>query len=413
MVKHPPPPDIPGVRAEGRLLHELRREIASLLERGENTRFPGAQPVSFGARHLSELQKQDYFVCEKSDGVRCLMYLTNDGESEVTYLIDRKNDYYWVSGLHFPLENDERAFNTNTLVDGELVNDREPNGSIQLRYLVFDCLAIAGKPMLERPLDKRLAYFRVHIYSPFSALYKKYPQEREFLPFDVQFKGMEKAYGIEMILRQTLPNLPHGSDGLIFTCVRTPYHFGTDPHILKWKPANENSIDFRLKLEFALEDPESEDEREGITEPYINYATQPTFRLLVVGDGGKALPWGEMHVDEADWQKLTELEEPLDERITECYQDEQHRWRWMRFRDDKTDPNHISTVESVIESIEDRIGERELIAVQNQIRNAWKRREAGAVGEETRIPIHTDQQKRKLDNESPTVVASNAKRRIT
>lgn len=51
--------DSPGVKAEGQLLMGLRKEVASLLGRAQNS-FPGAQPVSFARRHLDELMQKEY-----------------------------------------------------------------------------------------------------------------------------------------------------------------------------------------------------------------------------------------------------------------------------------------------------------------------------------------------------------------
>ncbi|NJR31509.1 hypothetical protein HC762_01980, partial [bacterium] len=79
---------IHGVKAHHQLAQEFRHEVANLLARHQTT-FPGAQPVSFAARHLSELRQQDYYVCEKTDGVRYLMYCTRDGDKDIHYLIDR------------------------------------------------------------------------------------------------------------------------------------------------------------------------------------------------------------------------------------------------------------------------------------------------------------------------------------
>lgn len=51
--------DAPGLAAEGQLLHELRAEVAGLLKR-RDTKFPGAQPVSFARRHLQDLMEKEY-----------------------------------------------------------------------------------------------------------------------------------------------------------------------------------------------------------------------------------------------------------------------------------------------------------------------------------------------------------------
>lgn len=54
--------DAPGVRAEGVVLHNMRREIANQLRR-QQLGFPGAQPVSFTRKHMEELRKQEYVCC--------------------------------------------------------------------------------------------------------------------------------------------------------------------------------------------------------------------------------------------------------------------------------------------------------------------------------------------------------------
>jgi mRNA guanylyltransferase len=146
------PPQIPGNLIPHHEAEGLRYDVAQLLGR-ENTRFPGAQPVSFAKKHLSELQHQEYFMCEKTDGVRCLLYLTyidtGNGFEPSTILIDRKNNYYDVQPpLRFPYYNamdQPEAFLYGTLLDGELVHDRV-TGQQQPRliYYVFDCMAIDG-----------------------------------------------------------------------------------------------------------------------------------------------------------------------------------------------------------------------------------------------------------------------------
>ena len=87
------------------------------------------------------------------------MYFSRDGDKEIHYLIDRRNDYYYVPELHFPLAADEtfKSFHTETLIDGELVLDTIEPGKLVLKYLVFDCLIMNNKSVMERSLDRRLA----------------------------------------------------------------------------------------------------------------------------------------------------------------------------------------------------------------------------------------------------------------
>ena len=307
-----------------------------------------------------------------------MYFAEGDGGTEIHYLIDRKNDYYYVQRLHFPVPADSsfQNFHIGTIIDGELVNDTLANGDVQMKYLVFDCLMLDGNSLMHRTLDKRLAYFRDKVYNPYKELYAKYPEEIQFLPFIVEFKKMEFSYGIEMMFKEVLPNLPHGNDGLIFTCRNSAYRFGTDEHILKWKPEAENSVDFRLNLDFPLRDPDSEEEAEGETEPRPDWDAMPTLHLSAVHDGGEYRPYGTLFLTEQEWEGMKGMGVPLDDTIVECFQDQRGRWRFSRFREDKKDANHISTVNSVLESIRDAVSEPDLITAAKRIRDEWKKRQA-------------------------------------
>lgn len=314
--------------------------------------------------------------------MRYLLYLTEDDSGqEIHYLIDRKNDYWYMDPsqgqLHFPRSKEDLAgFHTRTLFDGELVFDIK-NGKQQPKFLVFDCLVLDGLNLMNRTLDKRLGYFRQNIFEPYSMLLKSFPDEAQYMLFLVEMKSTQFAYGIEMMFRQVLPSLPHGNDGLIFTCRMTDYKHGTDPHILKWKTEEENSIDFRLQLDFEFVTPDQHDIAEGITKPYLDYDAMPVCNLHVYqGDNSNQDTYfGTLHLEPEEWEKLKAVNQPLQDRIVECYMDAQKRWRYMRFRDDKKEANHISTVNSVIESITDRVTEKDLIDAAYGIKKEWKARE--------------------------------------
>lgn len=235
---------------------------------------------------------------------------------------------------------------------------------------------------MERPLDKRLAYFQKEVYGPYKTLFKRYPQELEYQIFRVEMKDMQFSYATEMMFRQIIPNLKHGNDGLIFTCRDSAYRPGTDPHILKWKPIEDNTVDFRIKLHFPLIDPDDDDYAEAAAEglpepePYYDWDSVPHAELLANEGQGKYSRFAECYIDEEEWEKLKALGDPISNRVVECGLDSQGRWRIHRFRDDKPDANHISVVNSVMDSIRDSVTAQELIEAAKDIKSHWKSRQA-------------------------------------
>ncbi|KIW41423.1 uncharacterized protein PV06_06984 [Exophiala oligosperma] len=392
--------------------HDLQRqfqgEVAELLGR-RNRNFPGAQPVSFAAKHITELKREDYYVCEKTDGMRYLMYLTRDGERDIHYLIDRKNDYYYVPGLHFPHHEDPtfKRFHTDTILDGELVEDQYPDKPPVVKFLIFDCLVLDGNSLMQRPLDKRLAYCKSYVLKPYHAMLKQDPSIHQ--AFVIEDKATEFSYALEKMFKDIIPRVKklHGNDGLIFTCKNTPYKFGTDEHILKWKPPEENTVDFLMHIEWATYEPDNEDPDRS---PQMDYDALPVrFGLYIYhGNGADYAHVGDLHVMPSEWEDWKARRKPLQDIIVECYQEDltkdmastdssdgmngenvnahaneatngsgqTRRWRFHRFRDDKTDANHVTTYQSVIESIEDHITEDDLLSSANDIRTAWKSRNA-------------------------------------
>lgn len=83
-----------------------------------------------------------------------------------------------------------------------------------------------------------------------------------------------------------------------------------------------------------------------------------------------------MYVTSEEWEMLKKMNIPLDDLIVECAMDENKRWRYMRFRKDKKHANHITTVNSVMESVKDGVTKEDLIKEASEIRKAWKARAA-------------------------------------
>lgn len=172
--------------------------------------------------------------------------------------------------------------------------------------------------------------------------------------------------------------------------VRHRYEFGTDQHILKWKPPHENTVDFKLRLgEFPIIEAAPDDEDQS---PYPDYEAMPVkFELLVNHGSNRYRPFAHnLSVTPQEWEMLKGLKQRLDGRIIECYREPDGRWRFKkdddgtpRWRDDKADANHISTVDSVLESIEEPVTEQDLRNAEGSIKKAIKQIQAGGQYQES------------------------------
>ena len=136
------------------------------------------------------LLEKDYFVSEKADGIRVLLYSTivNLGSIQcpnytpIVILIDRKNDYYKING--FGLVKNHNTYLVDTVVDGELIYDKTSDGNQILFFLIFDALIVNGKLLLDRPYTSRLGYLRELVLKPYLEKVKKDPNYKKTHSFE-------------------------------------------------------------------------------------------------------------------------------------------------------------------------------------------------------------------------------------
>jgi len=58
-------------------------------------KFPGVLPAAFSRKDFPAVQSGDYLFSEKTDGIRFMLLLNNDG----VYLIDRHFQLFYVHGM--------------------------------------------------------------------------------------------------------------------------------------------------------------------------------------------------------------------------------------------------------------------------------------------------------------------------
>ena len=331
---------IPGILIKD--TREIKQNLSRLLE-FDCKRFPGCQPISFDSTHLTKLLENHYFVSEKADGVRVLLYTTVCKNVEnrmvgITYLIDRKNDYYQLN-FALPHHKESRLIK-DTLLDGELVYDKKKNANGEivsvLYFLVFDCILYEGQPIFKKHYGKRIGYLREFILKPFLEYSKTNKQYESALPFQMRLKKLESSYNLGLVFEQIEKNY-HKSDGIIFTKQFYPYEFGTCKEMIKWKPSEENTVDFLVKLN---------EKQEFIICLYYGQQGHQEISVFHLGTDSEKIPEGES----------------IQNKIIECYYDSKwpHFWRFSRFRNDKETANHVSTYHKVMDSIRDNVTKQDV-----------------------------------------------------
>ena len=220
-------------------------------------RFFGAHPISLEKKYLKEIKDNfaDFLVCEKSDGTRYLMYISNFGE---VYLSGRGDDFYLIN-MPIPPSMVKQKDNEMTIMyifDGELIID-EREGKKWMVYLMFDALMFNEELVFDKTYAERLKYclqfssMRGNLLRLGRDLKSSQPGiiidqiKRTKQPrVKIAVKDFFQVDACSFIFEKMVPRLPHENDGLIFTRNSKPYPVGATSSIIKWKPPEYNTIDF-------------------------------------------------------------------------------------------------------------------------------------------------------------------------
>tara|TARA_Y100001970_G_scaffold53416_1_gene67661 strand:- start:3279 stop:6278 length:3000 start_codon:yes stop_codon:yes gene_type:complete len=234
--------------------------------------FYAPLPVTLETQNIAKMQsyddvyniRQNYSVTEKADGDRNLILIFDNGENKCNvYTYNRQNE------LRFMGVTTDIKYN-NTIIDGELIGKNINGKTIQL-FMAFDIYFNAGENVKDRKLFDRieiLKTFKTDVFTildnnPFRFNVKEFYKGNDAKIFKASNKilSKEKQKGYEYHI-----------DGLIFTPLG-PVWDGEESNsnrwdsAFKWKPPEENTIDFLIKIEkddndkdkiytFSLEDNE-------------------------------------------------------------------------------------------------------------------------------------------------------------
>ncbi|KAI1716071.1 mRNA capping enzyme, catalytic domain-containing protein [Ditylenchus destructor] len=289
----------------------------------KGNQFPGSQPVSMERSpdndNLKLLAKDRYMVSWKADGV-----------SQV-YAFDRDNNVFIIPNVTF-LHRKLGRHLTNTLVDAEMIIEKvkdEKTGKINEipRLLIYDIIAFEDKNVGKECFTTRTQIITVELIEPRRKAMMEGKIIRENEPMSVRRKDFCFLLATYKYFDQKfMCNLGHEIDGLIFQPVDEPYTAGRFDKLLKWKPPEQCTIDFKLQIQ-TIERPGMLKERKGLL--YVLHTDVPLGEIKVTRDLMK-----------------------YEGKIIECHFNPKTKyWEFMRERTDKSFPNAYTTAKSVCNTI--------------------------------------------------------------
>lgn len=270
--------------------------------------FPGPQPTSIERKHFDVLKKNKYMICEKTDGERHVLVAFTFESSKVCVLIDRSLSCTLVQNT-LP----KKAYDI-TVFDGELINNI---------FCIHDSVVVEGTCVRRLSLTSRLQEASTFV----DKILK--------LKTDLFFIHVKRMYPLENCNQfieyyKTLVDV----DGVIITPINEPIKTGTHDTLFKWKPQDQNTIDFLIKK------------------------TGSKWSMYVQEHGSLVFESEMLLKDAPDW--IT------DNCIAECqymHQEQPRWWKPINIRTDKSHPNNRRTFYRTLNNIRENIQLKELILV--------------------------------------------------
>lgn len=339
--------EVDGVEVVQSPKREEIQEICQKMCSWESGGFPGSQPVSMDVQNIKLLHEKPYRVSWKADGVRYMMLILREKE---VYLIDRDNNVFAAPQFHFPQRKSLKEHVYDTLLDGEMVLDKE-NCRTHPRYLAYDIVRFQGQEVGKQSHDVRMLCIEKEIEMARIQAAQQGLFDKSKEPFSIRAKKFFALEKTEWILDHWSPKLSHENDGLVFNPAEEPYAPGQSPEVLKWKPHTLNSVDFILNIRTVTQ--------EGCIPEVLG-------TLMV---GGYDKPFAAI--------KVTSELKKLNKKVVECTWDAKaNQWKFLRVREDKSFPNGYNTAMSVCKSIQQPVTREWLLEVIEKYRFRPGRRRA-------------------------------------
>jgi ATP-dependent DNA ligase/SAM-dependent methyltransferase len=181
---------------------------------------------------IYELGKIEYAITDKADGERYILFISNDKN---IYIIDNNLKKIMKTNIKSKLY-------SGTVIDGELITRKDGNGFI---FLAFDILAVNNKDL--RGDKTQLLKIRLNRLNHVIESIKETITENDEKYYTVKMKRYYYKnifLGAKKIM-DDIKEMEYENDGFIYTPMNECYPLNKKwKTLLKWKPAEMNSVDF-------------------------------------------------------------------------------------------------------------------------------------------------------------------------
>lgn len=251
----------PGGGLDDAQVGALQRLVQSTSGTGGPRSFPGAMPSNFHRSDFATVQAHDYFVSEKTDGVRKMCIVPAERALPVC-LFDRSMCFDALDARASDLLRAMLATAGPTLLDAEIVRNLRTMRPV---LMIFDALCINGQSVANRPFRERLFAVRQYVVTPYQRLER---DRQRLLPFDIVNKEYYPKHNLPDLFLRIHPWYPdfvehpndpraeeraaashtdrfvfrddadtrvHFTDGIIFARADLPYILYTNEQMMKWK----------------------------------------------------------------------------------------------------------------------------------------------------------------------------------
>ncbi len=248
--------------------------------------FAGPQPVTLERKNLDNSFKNicilnDYTVTEKADGERCLLFVNEKGKC---YFINNRLNVKFCGVTLKTVK--------NMLLDGEYITSDINNNYIKY-YAIFDAYYVESEDVRSLPLiglNSRISKAQEFVKKAKVSFEK---EEYELMTKEFLFGPDIFVKANQILLKETKKEFKYKIDGLIFTPstykVGTLYkeqeikpykHESTWHAAFKWKPPEDNTIDFLIKYK-----------RGSSNNPLIQFVNNEQYRIFELYVGYKPGDW--------------------------------------------------------------------------------------------------------------------------